>query len=91
MGSEHIHVWYKFVEAQIGIRGQILNGRGEYVVMLGIYHTCTALRYKPAFIVTWLDFCAEGCGFDPQLGQKVISIFFACCCNSRFLDYIELS
>ena len=26
---------------------------GEYVVMLGIIHTCTALRYKPAFIATW--------------------------------------
>ena len=31
---------------------------GEYVVMLGIHvlnriiHTCTALRYKPAFIET---------------------------------------
>ena len=25
---------------------------GEYVVMLGIIHTCTALRYKPAFIAT---------------------------------------
>ena len=26
---------------------------GEYVVMLGTIHTCTALRYKPAFISTW--------------------------------------
>ena len=28
---------------------------GGYVVMLGtsIIHTCTALRYKPAFIATW--------------------------------------
>ena len=26
---------------------------GEYVVMLGIIHTCTALGYKPAFIATW--------------------------------------
>ena len=26
---------------------------GEYVEMLGIIHTCTALRYKPAFIATW--------------------------------------
>ena len=25
---------------------------GEYVVELGIIHTCTALRYKPAFIAT---------------------------------------
>ena len=25
---------------------------GEYVVMLDIIHTCTALRYKPAFIAT---------------------------------------
>ena len=23
---------------------------GEYVIMLGIIHTCTALGYKPAFI-----------------------------------------
>ena len=26
---------------------------GGYVLMLGIKHTCTALRYKPAFIATW--------------------------------------
>ena len=27
---------------------------GEYVEMLvGIIHTCTALRYKPAFIAMW--------------------------------------
>ena len=26
---------------------------GEYVEMLCIIHTCTALRYKPAFIATW--------------------------------------
>ena len=26
---------------------------GEYVVMLGLIHTCTTLRYKPAFISTW--------------------------------------
>ena len=25
---------------------------GEYVVMLGIIHTCTALLYKPAFAAT---------------------------------------
>ena len=27
--------------------------QGEYVVMLGIIHTCAALRYKPALIVAW--------------------------------------
>ena len=48
-GSEHIRVENRFVECQIEIR---LNG-GEYVVMLGKMHTCTALRYKPAFIATW--------------------------------------
>ena len=26
---------------------------GEYVVMLGIIHPCTALRYKPAYKATW--------------------------------------
>ena len=25
----------------------------EYMVMLDIIHTCTAMRYKPAFIATW--------------------------------------
>ena len=28
---------------------------GEYVVMLGIIHTCTALQYKPAFIAKRLS------------------------------------
>ena len=26
---------------------------GECVVMIGIIHTCTALRYKPAFKAMW--------------------------------------
>ena len=29
-----------------------LTMEGEYVVVLGIQHTCTALRYMPAFIAT---------------------------------------
>ena len=39
-------------------------------------NTCTALLYKPALKPRGrvLDFCAEGRGFVPQPGQKVISI-----------------
>ena len=29
-----------------------LKQEGEYVVVLGINHTCTALQYKPVFTVT---------------------------------------
>ena len=40
---------------------------GEYVIVLGIKHTVMA---------TWQSVYAEGRGFDPQPGQKVISTFF---------------
>ena len=30
-----------------------MEGEYMYVLMLGIIHTCTALRYKPALIATW--------------------------------------
>ena len=37
--DEHVYVLLAFCEIEV-----------EYLVMLGIIHTCTALRYKPAFI-----------------------------------------
>ena len=44
--------WY-WVVAQTEIRvGTNLKLEGEYVVVLDIYHTCTALRYKLAFMTT---------------------------------------
>ena len=30
-----------------------MEGEYMYVAVPGIIHICTALRYKPAFIVTW--------------------------------------
>ena len=51
---------------------------GEYVVVLGIIHTCIALRYKPAFTATQksVGLARRRPWFDPRPGQKVISIFF---------------
>ena len=75
-------IWWSRSTSVSGIGSLNLKMEGEYVVELGIIHTCTALRYKPAFIATRygrvLDFCAECRGFDRQPGQKVMRILFTC-------------
>ena len=45
---------------------------GEYVVVLGIIHTCIALQYKPAFTVKWhsVGLAGKRSWFDPRPGQK---------------------
>ena len=57
--------------------------------MLGILYTCTALQYKPAFIVMWvLDFRSEGPRFDPRLGHgdflRVHDMYRKSVNNSRY-------
>ena len=45
---------------------------GEYVVVLGIIHTCIALRYKPAFTATQesVGLARRRPWFNPRSGRK---------------------
>ena len=65
---------------------------GVYVVVLGIIHTCIALRYKPAFTATQLSvgLAHRRPWFDPRPGQKVINIFFTCYI-STWLKFVSFS
>ena len=42
---------YNVAQTEIRV-GTNLKLEGEYVVVIDIYHTCTALRYKLAFMTT---------------------------------------